>query len=168
MSTRHAAVDTPLGPLTITASETIISGVYFPHHWYPPTAKMLGEEVSVDDDPLITAAAEQLNDYLRGERLDFDLPTAAEGDDFQKKVWALLGEIPYGQTITYGEIATQLGDKALAQRVGQAVGHNPLSILVPCHRVVGAGGKLTGYAGGIGRKQRLLELERPVLANALF
>jgi methylated-DNA-[protein]-cysteine S-methyltransferase len=166
MSIRHTTVATPLGTLTIAARDAAITGIYFPHHWYPPTPDLLGEEV--DGDELLAAAAEQLNAYLRGERLEFDLQTAADGDDFQHKVWAVLEEIPYGQTITYGEIADRLGDKTLAQRVGQAVGHNPLSIIVPCHRVVGAGGKITGYAGGIARKQRLLELERPVPADALF
>jgi methylated-DNA-[protein]-cysteine S-methyltransferase len=166
VSIRHTTADTPLGPLTITARDNAITGVYFPHHWYPPTTDSLGEEVVGDE--LLDTAAGQLNAYLRGERLDFDLPTAAEGDDLQTTVWAILTEIPYGQTTTYGEIAGLLGDKKLAQLVGQAVGHNPLSIIVPCHRVVGANGKLTGYAGGIGRKQRLLELERSVPADALF
>jgi methylated-DNA-[protein]-cysteine S-methyltransferase len=83
-------------------------------------------------------------------------------------VWSQLDTIPYGETVTYGEIAAKLGDRALAQRVGQAVGQNPLSVIVPCHRVVGAGGKLTGYAGGLQRKQFLLELERPEPVDALF
>jgi methylated-DNA-[protein]-cysteine S-methyltransferase len=88
------------------------------------------------------------------------------GDDFQQRVWAILREIPYGTTTTYGAIAGRLGDKALAQRVGQAVGRNPLSIVVPCHRVVGSNGWLTGYAGGLERKRRLLDLEQPMDARA--
>jgi methylated-DNA-[protein]-cysteine S-methyltransferase len=83
------------------------------------------------------------------------------GDEFQRRVWSILEDIPYGATSTYGEIAEQLGDRALAQRVGKAVGQNPLSVVIPCHRVVGKNGSLTGYAGGLKRKQFLLELEEP-------
>ena len=95
------------------------------------------------------------------------------GSPFEERVWTLLGEIPYGQTTSYGALAGQLGDRALAQEVGRAVGRNPLSVIVPCHRVLGAGGKLTGYAGGLARKRSLLELEgaiapEPVPAAALF
>jgi methylated-DNA-[protein]-cysteine S-methyltransferase len=96
----------------------------------------------------------------------FDLPLAVDGDEFQRRVWAMLDEIPFGETTTYGELAERLGDKALAQRVGQAVGHNPLSIVVPCHRVVGKDGKLTGYAGGLKRKQFLLDLEEPAAVKS--
>lgn len=168
MTTRHIAVETQIGTLTVTARDATITGVYFPHHWYPPTADILGEETDTASDLLLADAADQLRDYLAGDRNDFDLPTAADGDEFQKSVWAYLDTIPYGETTTYGEIAEKLGNRALAQQVGQAVGHNPLSVIVPCHRVVGANGKLTGYAGGLRRKQFLLELERPEPANALF
>ncbi|MDQ2660545.1 MAG: MGMT family protein, partial [Actinomycetota bacterium] len=92
-------------------------------------------------------------------RTEFDLPTAASGDAFEQAVWAMLREIPFGETTTYGAIADRLGDRTLARRVGYAVGHNPISILVPCHRVVGSDGSLTGYAGGLERKRLLLELE---------
>jgi len=168
MTTRHATVETTLGALTITARDDRITGVYFPHHWYPPTGEILGHETEIASDSLLAAAATQLREYLAGDRAGFDLPITADGDEFQKAVWSHLGEIPYGETVTYGEIAGRLGDRALAQRVGQAVGHNPLSVIVPCHRVVGANGKLTGYAGGIHRKQLLLELERPRPSDALF
>ena len=93
------------------------------------------------------------------------MPLVTRGDDFSERVWKLLREIPYGQTTTYGALAERLGDKSLAQRVGDAVGHNPLCVFIPCHRVVGANGALTGYAGGLKRKQFLLELEEPVGAR---
>ena len=98
-------------------------------------------------------------EYLAGGRTSFDLPTAAAGDPFQRRVWERIARIPYGSTTTYGEIARELGDPALARRVGGAVARNPLSVVVPCHRVVGRDGALTGYAGGLERKRLLLELE---------
>lgn len=166
MDTRHTIVDTPLGELTVAASGDAIVGLYFPHHWYLPPEGSLGPLTAVEDDALLTAAATQLREYLAGERSSFDLPTATGGEPFQERVWALLREIPYGETVTYGQLAERLGDKALAQSVGQAVGHNPLSIIVACHRVVGSDGKLTGFAGGLKRKQFLLELEEPETAKA--
>jgi methylated-DNA-[protein]-cysteine S-methyltransferase len=120
---------------------------------------MFGSRVAAASDPLLTAAARQIEEYLAGERVEFDLPTDAAGDDFQLRVWALLAEIPYGETVTYGDLAERCGDRRLARDVGQAVGSNPLSMIVPCHRVVGKDGKLTGYAGGLDRKRSLLELE---------
>jgi methylated-DNA-[protein]-cysteine S-methyltransferase len=126
--------------------------------------------VAASVDPLLSAAARQLHDHLAGERSEFDLPLTADGDDFQRAVWDVVACIPRGETTTYGRIAEQLGDRTMAYRVGQAVGANPLCIFVPCHRVVGANGALTGYAGGLKRKQRLLELEEPapVSAGRLF
>ncbi|MEU0697828.1 methylated-DNA--[protein]-cysteine S-methyltransferase [Streptomyces niveus] len=158
---RHAVVETSLGGLTVVASGGAITGLYFPHHWYMPSEASLGRRVDVHEDTLITQAATQLGEYLDGERTAFDLPTRTNGDAFQERVWAMLREIPFGATTTYGELAERLGNKALAQSVGQAVGHNPISIIVACHRVVGSKGKLTGFAGGLERKQRLLEIEEP-------
>jgi methylated-DNA-[protein]-cysteine S-methyltransferase len=111
-----------------------------------------------------------LTDYLAGDRTDFDLPVGPRGDAAQHRVWRLLTTIPYGETVTYGELAATLADGTTAQEVGQAVGRNPLSIIVPCHRVVGKNGQLTGYAGGLKRKQFLLELEESseVKAARLF
>ncbi|MFC8077503.1 methylated-DNA--[protein]-cysteine S-methyltransferase [Streptomyces sp. NPDC057307] len=159
--TRHAIVETSLGGLTVVASGDAITGLYFPHHWYMPSDASLGRRVDVQDDALLTLAATQLAEYLDGDRTTFDLPTRTNGDAFQERVWAMLREIPFGETTTYGELAERLGNKSLAQSVGQAVGHNPLSIIVACHRVVGSNGKLTGFAGGLKRKQRLLEIEEP-------
>lgn len=161
MYNRHASVETTLGTLRMVASDAALTGIYFPHHWVKPERATLGAEVSAEADPVLAESARQLREYLAGERVEFDLPTAASGDAFQERVWAMLNEIPFGQTTTYGELAERLGDSSLARMVGRAVGHNPLSIVVPCHRVVGKDGKLTGYAGGLERKQFLLALEEP-------
>jgi methylated-DNA-[protein]-cysteine S-methyltransferase len=161
MATRHTLADTELGQLTLVADGGKLTGVYFPHHWYLPSEQTFGPRVDIDDDPLFTEAAAQLNDYFAGRRTSFEIPVATEGDAFQERVWALLNEIPFGGTTTYGALAESLGNKSLAQRVGQAVGHNPLSVVIPCHRVVGSDGALTGYAGGLGRKRFLLDLEEP-------
>lgn len=158
---RHAVVETPLGGLIVVASGGAITGLYFPHHWYMPSGASLGRRVDAREDTLLTQAATQLGEYLDGDRTAFDLPTRTNGDAFQERVWAMLREIPFGETTTYGELAERLGNRALAQSVGQAVGHNPISIIVACHRVVGSNGKLTGFAGGLERKQRLLEIEEP-------
>jgi methylated-DNA-[protein]-cysteine S-methyltransferase len=170
MDVRHAIITTSLGDLTVVAEGDAVAGIYFPHHWHPPVAGSIGELVDASDDPVIDRVRRQLDEFLVGERDTFDVPTVTHGTVFEESVWALLNEIPYGQTITYGELAAQLGDPALARKVGQAVGHNPISVIVPCHRVVGKNGKLTGYAGGLDRKQVLLGLEEPadVLAGRLF
>ena len=156
---RHAIVSTRTGALTLVVSDNALAGVDVPHHWVKPTPEKLGERVETSD-ALIAEAARQLDEYLAGERTTFDLPTVLRGDEFQRRVWSILEEIPYGETTTYGEIASRLGESA--QAVGKAVGQNPLSIVVPCHRVIGKNGSLTGYAGGVKRKQFLLELEEPV------
>ena len=116
--------------------------------------------VRSDDDPVLVAAAEQLAAYFAGERTDFDLPLAPTGTPFQQEVWAALREIPYGTTASYGEIAGRLGRTGHGARaVGVANGRNPIPVIVPCHRVVGASGAMTGYGGGMDRKRILLELE---------
>lgn len=156
---RHTIVTTSLGAITLVATSHALTGVYFPGHWYKPNAQAFGQRVAASGDAVLSGAARQLQEYLAGERVAFELPTATHGDAFQERVWAALREIPYGETVTYGEMAKTLGHGALAHDVGQAVGRNPLSIVVPCHRVVGKDGKLTGYAGGLERKRALLELE---------
>ncbi|MER7212081.1 methylated-DNA--[protein]-cysteine S-methyltransferase [Streptosporangium sp. NPDC000239] len=168
MNTRHTVVDTTLGPVTIVAEGDAVTGLYFQHHTRRPAQETFGA-VAVGD-ALLTEAATQVRDYLAGRRQAFALPLRAAGDAFQQAVWSILNEIPYGETTTYGRVAERLGDRGLAYRVGQAVGANPLCVLVPCHRVLGANGNLTGYAGGLGRKRALLELEEPaqVTAGRLF
>ncbi|MEV7217990.1 methylated-DNA--[protein]-cysteine S-methyltransferase [Kitasatospora cineracea] len=169
-TTRHTVANTRLGAITLVADGGAVTGLYFRHHVRRPAQDTFGPAVEPAEDPLLAEAAEQLHDYLDRRRTGFDLPMRTAGDEFQEKVWAELRTIPYGATTTYGSIAERLGDRSLAQRVGQAVGANPLCILVPCHRVVGADGSLTGYAGGLRRKQELLAVEEPaeVTASRLF
>lgn len=168
--TRHAKIDTELGEILLVARGPALVGCYFPGHWYPPAASSIGSPVDPDTDAVLGPAGTQLREYLAGERRTFDIRTATSGDEFSEQVWDLLRAIPYGTTTTYGRLAEQLGNRALAQGVGQAVGHNPLSIFVPCHRVIGSDGSLTGFAGGLVRKRRLLELEEPaeIRATRLF
>ncbi len=161
MNTRHAVIDSPLGELTLVADDTALIGLYFRHHWYRPAADTFGPRVDAKSDTLLSEARQQLTEYLAGDRRGFDLPTALRGNELQQRVWDRLATIPFGDTVTYGEIAAALDDGSTAQEVGSAVGRNPLSIIVPCHRVVGKNGKLTGYAGGLERKQFLLDLEEP-------
>jgi methylated-DNA-[protein]-cysteine S-methyltransferase len=155
MSTTHTTIASPLGELILVAEDGTLSGVYFPGHWTRPDPATFGER----SEHRLEQVEEQLAEYFAGQRTSFELPTAATGSPFQRQVWELIDRIPYGQTTTYGQLAGELGDPALARRVGNAVGHNPLSVIVPCHRVVGKDGKLTGYAGGLQRKRFLLDLE---------
>lgn len=155
MNATHTTIDSSVGELTLVARDGVLSGIYFPGHWHMPPAEVFG----VRSERGFEAVEGQLAEYFVGERTSFELETSAVGDDFQRRVWELLDRIPFGQTTTYGEMAQELGDPALAREVGGAVGRNPLSIVVPCHRVVGKQGQLTGYAGGLERKRFLLELE---------
>jgi methylated-DNA-[protein]-cysteine S-methyltransferase len=161
MNTRHAVIDSPLGELTLVAEDGALTGLYFRHHCYRPTDKTLGPRVDAKSDRLLAEAQTQLTDYLAGRTHGFNLPTRLIGDEAQQRVWHLLSTVPYGETITYGELAAAVADGTTAREVGQSVGRNPLSVIVPCHRVVGRNGQLTGYAGGLKRKQFLLELEEP-------
>ena len=154
----HTVMPSPLGEITLVAEDGALTGCYMElHRRDADDEDRLGER---DDDSLSVAVA-QLTEYFAGERTDFSLPLAPRGDEFQLKVWALLREIPYGQTRSYGDLARALGDVSLSQRVGWANGRNPISIIVPCHRVIGADGSLVGYAGGLERKRFLLALEEP-------
>lgn len=155
MSATHNIIDSPIGELTLVARDDVLSGIYFPGHWHMPTPEVFG----TPSERGFEQAQRQLGEYFAGERSEFELTSAIAGDEFQRRVWELIDRIPYGQTTAYGEMAEELGDPALARKVGGAVGRNPLSIVVPCHRVVGKDGKLTGYAGGLERKRFLLELE---------
>lgn len=158
---RHAAVGTTLGEVTLVAEGDELTGLYFPGHRHLPEASAFGVRVEATSDEVLGRAWTELDAYLAGHRQSFDVPVGARGDAFSERVWALLREIGYGQTTSYGALAERLGDRRLAQRVGQAVGRNPVCVAIPCHRVVGADGSLTGYAGGLERKRSLLELEEP-------
>ena len=159
MTRRHAVLPSRLGDLLAVAEGDALIGLYFEHHRYPPRAGSTGSVVDLADDDLFARVASEVGEYLAGERQRFDVPVALTGEPFQEQVWAMLLDIAYGETTTYGAIAAELGDRNLAQAVGGAVGHNPISMIVPCHRVVGADGRLTGYAGGLDRKRALLDLE---------
>lgn len=158
----HTTIDSALGDLTVVARGTTVVGLYFPGHWYRPGMTTFGPR----DVAAFRTARTQIGEYLTGQRRAFDLPMAAKGDNYQERVWSLVSQIPYGETATYGDLARRLGDGTTPQEVGAAVGRNPVCLLVPCHRVVGAGGKLTGYAGGLARKQFLLDLEAEVAGRA--
>lgn len=157
MPVTHTVIDSPIGPLTLVGEGGVLTGLYYPGHWTRPDRSLFGPR----DAAGFEDATRQLGEYFDGGRTAFDLATRADGPPFPRRVWALLHAIPYGHTTTYGEIARELGDPALARAVGTAVGANPLSIVCPCHRVVGRDGRLTGYAGGLERKRALLDLEAP-------
>ena len=160
MSNRHTIIESPLGALTLTSRDRVLSGIFYEGHWHMPPKEFFGERAAPSNRVFAPAVA-QLREYLRGERTAFELEYQAQGNDFQERVWARLEHIPYGETVSYGALAAELGDPNLAQAVGSAVGRNPLSIVIPCHRVVGSDGRLTGYAGGLANKRFLLELEEP-------
>ena len=162
MTIAHTVTGSPLGDLTLVADDGCLTGVYFRHHWYRPDPSGFGGRA----DTGFTEVSRQLGEYFAGEREHFDLPLDARGNEFQRRVWDLVRRIPYGQTASYGELARQLGGGVLAKDVGAAVARNPLCVIVPCHRVVGKDGRLTGYAGGLARKRFLLELEEPVAARS--
>ncbi len=157
----YTVVESPVGALTLVGDGDALSALYFPDHVRRPVQDTFGPR----DDSAFAEARRQLAEYFAGERTSFDLRLAPRGNDFQRKVWRLLTAIPYGRTRTYGQLAAELGDPGLARAVGAANGRNPISIVVPCHRVVGHDGALTGYAGGLARKAYLLELEQPAAAR---
>ncbi|MBN8867184.1 MAG: methylated-DNA--[protein]-cysteine S-methyltransferase [Solirubrobacterales bacterium] len=166
MNTRHAKLSNHFGEMTIVATDEAITGLYFPGHWTRPDRSGFGSEIAVADDPLFSLADAELKSYAAGELSEFTAPVKTEGDEFQERIWRLLAEIPYGETTTYGALAAEVGVPAQARRVGAAVGHNPISILIPCHRVIAADGSLTGYAGGLELKRQLLTMEAPSGAEA--
>lgn len=152
----------PLGRLFLAAEEDGLTGAWFDGQKY--FASSLNEETEEKEIPLFKDVKKWLSIYFSGKEPGFTLPLHLTGSDFQKEVWEILRSIPYGKTMTYGEIAKQIAarkriSRMSAQAVGGAVGHNKISVIVPCHRVVGANGNLTGYAGGIDKKIKLLALE---------
>jgi methylated-DNA-[protein]-cysteine S-methyltransferase len=148
-------VDSPVGPLTLAGANGRLRHLRMVDQTYEPSR----EGWEIDDDAFADAAA-QLEAYFAGELLEFDLEMDMVGTEFQKRVWAALVTIPYGETRTYGQIAQQIGSPGASRAVGLANGHNPVGIIVPCHRVIGANGSLTGYGGGLERKKQLLDMER--------
>jgi methylated-DNA-[protein]-cysteine S-methyltransferase len=149
-------IETPVGALELGATDDALTSIRF-------AGDAPVDRGDLDDNPILQRAADQLAAYFAGERTDFDLPLEPGGTSFQRRVWTALAEIPYAETWSYGDLARHIGAPVSASRaVGAANGQNPLPIVVPCHRVVGANGKLVGFGGGIERKQLLLELEAKV------
>jgi methylated-DNA-[protein]-cysteine S-methyltransferase len=155
--TTYRHITSPLGPMLLTAGPRGLAGVYFTGQKYEKVPGAGWVQGAADD--VLGAAERQIEEYFAGRRAEFDVPLDPRGTPFQLRVWEVLRAIPYGQRCTYRDIATRLGSPSASRAVGGAVGHNPLSIIVPCHRVVGADGSLTGYAGGLDRKRELLALE---------
>lgn len=156
----YRVIESPVGPLTVVSTDGVLSGLYMADAAHLPAT--FGEPSTLPADRPGTDQLEaELAEYFAGERTVFTVPTAAVGTPFQLRVWAQLTEIPYGTTRSYLDLALALGDPRLVRAVGAANGRNPLSIVVPCHRVVGSDGTLTGYAGGVARKELLLALEDP-------
>ena len=157
---------TPIGELVITASDTAITGVFFPTSRRGPAPTHQAGWVEATEGPaaeLLARARQQLEEYFARTRTTFDLPLEALGSAFEHRVWNALRQIPYGTTTSYGAIAKQLGDRAATRAVGLANAKNPIPIIVPCHRVVGSKGELTGFGGGLDTKRWLLEHEGAML-----
>jgi methylated-DNA-[protein]-cysteine S-methyltransferase len=159
----HSVVDSPVGPLTLVAVDGTLAALYMTEQRHAPGPETFG----VRDPGPFAAAARQLDEYFAGDRTKFDLALALAGTAFQQRVWQELQAIPYGETISYGQLADRLGQPTAFRAVGLANGKNPVGIIVPCHRVVGSDGSLTGYGGGIERKRYLLAHEQRVSGQTL-
>jgi methylated-DNA-[protein]-cysteine S-methyltransferase len=152
----YCYLDTPIGTLLIAGDDDAVHQIRFPKNGNPaPPGPGWRESAR---GPL-AEAVRQLREYFAGRRTEFDLPLAPEGTEFQRTVWLRLQEIPYGETISYGELAKRVGNPKASRAVGAANGQNPIPIVIPCHRVIGSNGKLTGFGGGLPTKQHLLQLE---------
>jgi methylated-DNA-[protein]-cysteine S-methyltransferase len=159
----HVMIDSPIGPLTLVATDGMLTGLYLdgPRSGgagHEPGAEVLGAPGDPAGEPF-SAAAAQLAAYFAGRLTEFTLPLAPAGTQFQRRVWAGLREIPYGETWSYGQLASKIGNPTAARAVGLANGRNPIAVVIPCHRVIGSDGSLTGYGGGLDRKRYLLNLE---------
>ncbi|ELP65294.1 methylated-DNA--[protein]-cysteine S-methyltransferase [Streptomyces turgidiscabies] len=153
---QHTVMDSPYGLLTLVADHGVLCGLYMVEQRHRPAEENFGAR----EDTPFGETVEQLNAYFQGELKEFTIELRLAGSDFQRSVWEQLCRIPYGETRSYGELADALGNPKASRAVGLANGRNPVGIIVPCHRVVGADGSLTGYGGGLERKQRLLDFER--------
>jgi methylated-DNA-[protein]-cysteine S-methyltransferase len=161
MPTTFTHFPSPVGELLITASDSCLTGIYFPSHDRVPKDRAGWQEDTGQGSAgaVLARAQQQLTEYFAGRRTMFDLPLDPSGTEFQRRVWDALRTIPYGATTSYGVLARRLGDPHATRAVGAANGKNPIPIVVPCHRVVGAKGELTGFGGGLDRKRWLLEHE---------
>lgn len=167
---RHALVSSPVGELTLVATEDALVGLHWEGQRMRAHFAEPGARCNAAEHPVLYRAAEQLAEYFAGGRAAFSVPLSPPGDAFAQGVWEMLLGVSFGVTTTYGAIAKELGNPALAQRVGQAVGANPVGLIIPCHRVLGANGALTGFAGGLDVKRWLLHHEEPdaALTGRLF
>ncbi|MFL0182143.1 methylated-DNA--[protein]-cysteine S-methyltransferase [Mycobacterium sp. SMC-15] len=161
--TTQRIIDSPIGPLTLAGNDGKLSHLLMLDHSHAPSRTGWAR-----DDTAFPDAAEQLAAYFAGDLTEFDLTYEMAGTDFQRRVWTALLTIPYGQTRSYGQLASQIGSPTASRAVGLANGRNPISIIVPCHRVIGSNGSLTGYGGGIDRKRALLGLEQQHSHATLF
>lgn len=153
-------IDSPLGPITLAASSQGLCGLWFDEHQHSPPETQRQQWTVDPEHPVLRSAATQVQAHLSGQALAWNVPLdLSSGTAFQQKVWQALLRIPFGRHLTYGELARHIQLPKAVRAVGAAVGRNPVSIIVPCHRVLGSGGQLTGYAGGLWRKQALLQLE---------
>jgi methylated-DNA-[protein]-cysteine S-methyltransferase len=158
--TFYTHMDSPIGELLLVGDGQALNGLFMQEG---RTAAMIGAGWTRAEEPFACVRA-QLTEYFDGRRTEFDLPLAPSGSPFQRRVWSALREIPYGETASYGEIARRVGVPSAPRAVGVANGRNPIAVIVPCHRVIGADGTLTGYGGGLERKRLLLDLEAGLLA----
>jgi len=158
MSLAYKTMNSPVGKLKLVASDTGLVAVLWEND--EPLRVRLGEVVTGKVHPILTQTEQQLKEYFAGTRTSFSVPIDLRGTPFQRNVWEALLAIPFGETKTYGDLAKQLGNPQASRAVGAATGRNPISIIVPCHRVIGSTGKLTGFAGGLETKAHLLELEQ--------
>jgi len=165
MPTTFTRFPSPVGELIVTTSETALKGVFFPvrRNRSAPEAGWVEDDGRGPAGALLAAVRRQLTEYFEGTRTTFDLPLDGTGSTFERRVWDLLRTIPYGATTSYGALARRLGDPRATRAVGAANGKNPIPIIVPCHRVLGARGELTGFGGGLDRKRWLLEHEGALL-----
>lgn len=157
MTTLYTEMTSPLGTLLLTAEDGALTGVHFPGQKHDRTRQR--DWRRAEDEPVLAKARSQLAEYFEGKRNGFELPLAPRGTPFQQAVWRALLAVPFGATSSYGSIAAEVGRPRAVRAVGAAIGANPIGIVIPCHRVVGADGSLTGYAGGLDRKAKLLALE---------
>ena len=157
---QHCQIDSALGPLRLARTPLGLCGVWFEGQRHAPAEERFAPEHTAPDDPLLAHTAAQLQAYLQGRLQAFDVPLdLSAGTAFQQRVWHALLQLPHGGIGHYGQLAGTVGQATAARAVGAAVGRNPVSIIVPCHRVLGRDGQLTGYAGGLWRKRALLQLE---------
>jgi methylated-DNA-[protein]-cysteine S-methyltransferase len=154
----HIVLPSPIGPLTLVAEDGKLTGLYMDTRGREPASSVVGGTGDLGDEPF-ASAARQLEEYFAGRLTAFDLPLEPAGTQFQRQVWSALRTIPYGQTWSYGQLARQIGNAAASRAVGLANGRNPIAVVIPCHRVIGSDGSLTGYGGGLDRKRYLLGLE---------